>query len=336
MTSKHESARRRQATTIPSDGLPASLPGGDPQTPTMDLLDRFRDYLAREKRFSPHTVEAYCRDVELFARSLGDTSFDEAERYDVRQFLIEELRAHEATTAGRRLAGVRKFFDYLVKQGVIARNVAGTTRYPKTRKHVPTHLSVDETFALLDGMKDDETVLGARDRAVFEMLYGTGLRVGELTSLDVGVVDLREGYVRVLGKGGKEREVPVGGAALRALEAWLRARSLLSPTPGERALFLNARGGRLTPRGVQYLLRQRCLTTPHLWKTISPHALRHSYATHLLVNGADLRYIQALLGHASLATTQKYTHAGIEQLMAVYDRAHPHARGRTPALKEPE
>jgi len=301
----------------------------------MELLDRFRDYLAREKRFSPHTVEAYCRDVELFATSLGDTALDEAERYDVRAFLVEELSAHEATTAGRRLAGVRKFFDFLVKQGLVERNVAGTTRYPKTRKHVPTHLSVDETFALLDGMKDDPSELGTRDRAVFELLYGTGLRVGELTSLDVGAIDLAEGYVRVLGKGSKEREVPIGGAALRALAEWLRVRPSLAPRAGERAVFLNARGTRLTPRGVQYLLRRRCLLTPHLWKTVSPHALRHSYATHLLINGADLRYIQALLGHASLATTQKYTHAGIEQLMAVYDRAHPHARGRTPRTKEP-
>ena len=299
------------------------------------LLDRFRDYLAHEKRYSAHTVEAYCRDVELFAASLGTTTLDEAERYDVRSFLVDELSVHEATTAGRRLAGVRKFFDFLVKQGVVGRNVAGATRYPKTRKHVPTHLSVDEAFALLDGMKDDATPLGARDRAVFEMLYGTGLRVGEITSLDLGAFDAREGFVRVLGKGSKEREVPVGGAAQRALEEWQRVRGALSPRPGERALFLNARGTRLTPRGVQYLLRRRCLLTPHLLKTVSPHALRHSYATHLLINGADLRYIQALLGHASLATTQKYTHAGIEQLMAVYDRAHPHASGRPSTRKEP-
>jgi integrase/recombinase XerC len=258
---------------------------------------------------------------------LDERPLDEVERHDVRAFLAGQMADHQATSVGRRLAGLRRFFRYLVKRGHLEHDPTTGTRYPKARRALPPFLNVDEAKALLDGVLDD-TPPGRRDRAILELLYGTGVRVGELTSLNVPDLRFGEGLVRVLGKGGKEREVPFGGKAAEALQAWLLARPSLVKDPGQPALFLNYKGGRLTARSVQNMLHQRLLQVEGLFKSVSPHGLRHSYATHLLGAGADLRFIQELLGHASLATTQKYTPTGIRQLMEVYDKAHPHARKR--------
>lgn len=327
------------------------------------VLGRFHDYLAKERRYSPHTVAAYMGDVRRFLAQVGassapespatataDTSaeaeataspgtssretapapapkLDEIERWELRDFLAREMRSHSARTVSRRLASVRKFFDYLQRREGFEHNATTGIRYPKTRRRIPRHLSVDESEHLLDSL-DEESILGIRDRAILELLYGAGIRVGEIAGLDLRDLDLREGILRVMGKGQKEREVPVGRMAANALARWLKKRNELVADPDDPALFVNHRGTRLTPRGYQYLLRKRSLQAPGMHAPIHPHGLRHTYATHLLADGADLRYIQALLGHASLATTEQYMHAGIERLMDAYDKAHPHAHGR--------
>ena len=292
-----------------------------------EVFEAFERYLRDERRLSPNTVRAYGEDVLLMLDYLEQRPLQEIERHDVRAFLAHEIARASASTVGRRLAGIRSFFEFCVRRGHLEASPVTGIRYPKTPRTVPRHLGVDEAFALLDGLEDD-TPLGLRDRAMLELLYGTGLRVGEAAALSLEDLDWRGGVVRVLGKGGKEREVPFGGAAAAALERWLAARAQLLRDVDERALFLNYRGGRLSARSFQKILARRLLETPGLFSTVTPHGLRHSYATHLLDSGADLRYIQELLGHATLATTQKYTHAGIEQLVRVYDQAHPHARRR--------
>jgi integrase/recombinase XerC len=230
------------------------------------------------------------------------------------------------TSVVRKLATLRTFFRYLKREGIIEKNPAKLVATPKGGKDLPHALTVDEAFRLLDA-PNAHNPLGSRDRAILELLYSSGLRVGELTSLTLDDVDLGGGIVRVMGKGGKERLVPIGSKAVEALRSYLERRGELkkegeSPTP---YLFLNRRGGRLTPRSVA-----RMITTYRLRGGIateaSPHTFRHSFATHLLDAGADLRGIQELLGHASLSTTQKYTHVSSAKLMEVYDRTHPRAR----------
>jgi len=289
-------------------------------------IDRFMTYLASERNVSPHTVEAYGGDLARFHEFVvgergEDAGVEAVDHLLIRRWMALLHRDHKKSSIGRKLAAVRAFFRYLVRQGMASRNPAGLVSTPRREKRVPYHLNIDEVTALVESPREAD-LLSIRDRAILETLYSCGVRVSELTGLDVGGVDLEEGLVRVFGKGGKERVVPVGRHARQALAGYLAARG--NP-PLDTPLFLNARGGRLTSRSVARIIDRYILKLATIRK-ISPHTLRHTFATHMLEGGADLRAIQELLGHASLSTTQKYTHVSIDRLMEVYDKAHPKAR----------
>jgi len=310
-------------------------------------LDGFERHLRAERNFSPHTRRAYAADVGQLAAFVGEGRGPQAVRAeDVRGFLAARHGGQSPATLGRKLAALRSFFRHLVRGGVCRADPTIGIPAPRAPRGLPRPLPVDDCHALLDGetqaaaagatateaagsAASAESAAALRDRAMFELLYGTGVRVGELVALDVRDVDLHGGVVRVWGKGGKERVLPLPGQARQALARWLAARrhrgALAEP------LFPSLRGrrgaapGRLDPRDVRRRLRKRALEAG-LPGRVHPHRLRHSYATHLLDMGADLRAIQELLGHASLSTTQRYTAVSAERLVAVYDRAHPRAR----------
>jgi len=292
-------------------------------------IDRFQQFLTVERNLSGHTCAAYRRDLGEFRKFLatyGGAAAADLQRVDhllLRRYLAELHQRNQRTSIARKLSALRTFFRYLVREGVLPANPAEAVATPKRNRYLPKTLSVDEATALME-RGHGTTVLALRDRAILELLYSSGLRVSELTGLNVGGLDLRENLVRVLGKGRKERIVPVGRKAHEALSAYLEARGAVSD---DQPLFINHRGRRLTPRSVQRHLKVRLLKAGVL-KDISPHALRHSFATHLLDGGADLRAIQELLGHASLSTTQRYTQVSVDQLMVVYDRAHPRSKKR--------
>jgi integrase/recombinase XerC len=289
-------------------------------------ISAFKSYLATVRSVSPHTLDAYASDLAQFAefvrreqgRAAGVAAVD---HLLIRRWLALLHKDHRKSSIGRKLAALRAFFKYLVREGRLVKNPAELVSTPKKEKRVPFHLTIDEVTALVEAPRDGD-LLALRDRAILETLYSCGIRVSELTGLDVGAVDLEEGLVRVHGKGGKERIVPVGLQARRAIVDYLAARN----GPSHDAPFLlNARGGRLTSRSVARTMDKYILKLATI-KKISPHTLRHTFATHMLEAGADLRAIQELLGHASLSTTQKYTHVSIDRLMEVYDKAHPKAR----------
>jgi integrase/recombinase XerC len=296
--------------------------------------------LAAERGMSPHTRRAYLGDLRQFAKHLGpDRAPAATTAADVRGFLAALHRSRSASTLGRKLSALRSFFGFLVREGVRDADPSLGIPAPRLRPGLPRPLAVDDCIALVKGgpVPDGDPRRALRDGALAELLYGTGIRVAELCGLDVRDVDLHRGEVRVWGKGGRERVVPVPEAARSALAAWLAARR--GPGVLGEPLFpaLRARRGeaprRLDPRDVRRLLRRRSLRSG-LVERVHPHRLRHSYATHLLDMGADLREIQELLGHASLSTTQKYTAVSMARLQEVYDRAHPRAR-RSPAGARP-
>ncbi len=309
--------------------------------------DEFARYLATERGASPRTVVAYGRDLDQFralfverrGREPVPTRIDTAE---VRAYLAALFGRHDASTLARKLSSLRAFFRFLVRRGEVKDNPAELVRSPKRKRALPRALSVDATFAVVEApvppsrRHDAEQpappapanhASRVRDRALLEMLYGAGLRVSECCGLDIDDIDRGAdgALVRVRhGKGGKERIVPLGSVALAALDAYLEVRDQLAG-PEPHALFRNHRGGRLTPRSVQRHLAGYAAATG---TSATPHALRHSFATHLLDGGADLRAIQELLGHASLASTQIYTKVSLDHLMKVYDGAHPHSHAK--------
>ena len=294
------------------------------------LLQRFETHLRDERNLSPHTCAAYLRDLRAFRAFLTevlgwpDDGLKDLARVDtivVRRYLAHLYRTHRKSSMARKLASVRTFFRFLVREGLLEHNPGEGVATPKQDKYLPTTLSVDEIFALLDREPGVKPQL-VRDRAIFELLYSCGLRISELTALNVSDLDISRALVRVLGKGRKERILPVGGKALAAISDYLALRDRKA---ADSPLFLNARGGRLGQRSIQRNLKKHLLQAGILSQA-SPHSLRHSFATHLLDGGADLRAIQELLGHASLSTTQKYTQVSVDHLMKVYDQAHPRGR----------
>ena len=304
-----------------------------------ELIERFLEHLRVERNASAHTLRSYASDLEQFRSFLWSAGFhrDEkkgdirAEKIDhlaIRAYLSRLYREHKKSSLARKLAAQRSFFRYLVDEGLIKRSPAEIVATPKQEKNLPSFLSVDEVFALVE-KPDRATLWGARDRAILETLYSCGIRVSELVGLSDGNVDFELGIVRVYGKGRKERIVPIGGKAIEALRAYLPRRDEVlarRKKSGPRApLFINPRGTRLTARSVARLLQKHVLRSGLLRK-VSPHALRHTFATHLLDAGADLRAIQEMLGHVSLSTTQRYTHVSMDKLMEVYDKAHPRAK----------
>jgi integrase/recombinase XerC len=288
-------------------------------------IRRFLRVLAVERNASPHTLEAYGRDLEQFrsfiAETEGSVPLPAVTHLMIRRWIASLHGSTARSTIGRKVAAVRSFMRHLLRTGVLAANPAELVTSPRREKKLPHHLGIDEITALVTAPSGGGHLV-LRDAAILETLYSCGLRVSELTSLDRRDLDLEERLVRVQGKGGKERIVPVGGYAGRAIRAYLETRGEVPPTA---PLFLNARGGRLTRRGVALVVDRHMLRIAAMRK-VSPHSLRHTFATHLLESGADLRGIQELLGHASLSTTQKYTHVSIDRLMAVYDQAHPKSR----------
>lgn len=286
-----------------------------------------------ERNLSYHTKRNYLSDLRQFREFLLKNGLDKPSDVDqtvIRAFLASLYRGRiKKTTVSRKVASLRAFFKFLLREGKIGYNPAQMVQAPKADKYLPSFLSIDEVFSLL-GVKFESNVSGLRDRAIVEFLYSAGVRVGELTGLNVADVDFSNSLVKVRGKGRKERIVPVGGPALSALREYISSR----PAGGKNKdgsyagapLFLNRSGSRLTPRSVRRII-DKYMTLSGIGRKISPHALRHTFATHLMDAGADLRVIQELLGHESLSTTQKYTSVSVTRLMEVYDRSHPRAGG---------
>jgi len=291
-----------------------------------EAIAAFLRYLDRERNASPHTRRAYGQDLEQFSAhartELGrDARVTEIDHLLVRSYLAGLHRQGlSKSSAARKLASLRAFFRYLCREGIVERNPARALLSPRVARRIPTHLSEADVAQIVDFTPERES--DWRTRAILELLYGAGLRCGELVALDTDDLDAATRLVRVRGKGDKERIVPYGSHAQEAITAYLRWRAAQSP-PSE-ALLVNARGGRLSDRSVRTLLRLRILSVATTLK-VTPHTLRHAFATHLLERGADLRAIQELLGHASLSTTQRYTHVNARHLLSVYVKSHPRA-----------
>lgn len=291
-------------------------------------IGRFLDELRREN-VSPHTLRSYAADLRQFLEYFSPPGTEpprpaDFDPLDIREWLGDLYRQRLSTvTLRRKLAALRSFFKYLVRLGLVGANVPRLIRTPKAPKTLPRVMTAEQTNSLIDAVAEDrlKQAYPARDLAIFELLYGCGLRVSELAGLNLDDLDRRERWLRVRGKGKKERQVPYGSKAAEALERYL---SIRSARAGETALFVNRLGTRLTDRGIRRIVK--------LYSTLlagdpslHPHSFRHAFATHLLADGADLRAIQELLGHSRLSTTQKYTQVSLNELMAVYDKAHPKA-----------
>lgn len=286
-------------------------------------VEKFLRYLEYEKNASPHTLTCYRGDLEDFERSVGERPIEKVDLFSLRRFLADlKAKNLQKITVARKLSTLRSFFKFLCREGYLKTNPAAGVRTPKQEKHLPKVLGVEEVAQLLEGPAN--TFQGLRDQAILETLYSSGLRVSELTRLDIPHVDFIGGVVKVLGKGKKERLSPIGEEALRAIRGYLEKRKELKRVRDSQILFVNPRGGRLTDRSVRRVL-DRAIKKTSLAYHISPHTLRHSFATHLLDRGADLRAVQELLGHQHLSTTQIYTHVTAERLKKVYDKAHPRA-----------
>ncbi|HXV82693.1 MAG TPA: tyrosine recombinase XerC [Candidatus Binatia bacterium] len=300
-----------------------------------ELIQHYADHLRNERNVSPHTLRNYLSDLIQFNQFLTKRGLclNAGETVDVRKVDIHVVRTYLAaltknrrkSSMGRKLAALKGFFRYLVANRHIEKDPLLLIHSPKQEKPLPHFLSVDEVFQLLGGIKVDSS-LDVRDRAILEVFYSTGIRAAELVGLHWSDIDFQLGILRVVGKGSKERIVPIGEVALKTLQDYaqeLRKKWGL-PSTGENPVFLNHRGGRITTRSVARVVEKHLRETGIAVK-MGPHGLRHSFATHLLNSGADLRVIQELLGHASLSTTQRYTHLNLDQLTAVYDKAHPRA-----------
>ncbi|MGA3279547.1 MAG: tyrosine recombinase XerC [Smithella sp.] len=300
------------------------------------IIEDFQSYLEVEKNVSAHTCIAYLADIHEFNSFLLDNNFiknqDEiinAEPETIREYLSCLYRRKvKKVTVNRKVSSLRAFFKYVLRTGKISHNPAEMIQTLKTEKHMPAFLSVDEMFELLK-TQDDNSVLSLRNRAMLEVFYSSGLRLGELAGLNLNDLDFNQKLVKVRGKGRKERIVPVGEPALTAVGEYLKKvvqiRKDADANVFNKPLFVNARGKRITARSIARIVNE-VTGKSGIGRKISPHALRHSFATHLLNAGADLRSIQELLGHESLSTTQKYTAVNINRMMEVYDKAHPRTK----------
>lgn len=294
-------------------------------------LQQFQQYIAVEKNLSPRTVDAYVRDLEQFydflhSNNMVDPGSDWLSQVDVlllRQYLAQLHRRCGRTSISRKISSIKVFFRFLVREGVLEMSPVDGLSTPRREQYLPKVLGAEQVTTLLEQPVSGERLLVLRDLALFELIYSCGLRVSEVTRLNVTSIDLAGHQVRVLGKGNKERILPIGRQACAALEEYLAERG--GDVGPDDPLFLNHRGGRLTARSVQRNLKNRLIRL-NLPADVTPHALRHSFATHLLDAGADLRFIQELLGHASLSTTQRYTKVSFSHLTDTYDRCHPRSR----------
>lgn len=282
-------------------------------------IDKYVRYLEIEKNASQHTVLNYKKDLEEFKAFLGELKIEEVNYLTLRKFLgLLKERNLKSRSISRKLSSLRGFFRFLSREGLLKNDPSSSLSSPKLEKHLPVFLTEDEITRLMES-PDIKELSGFRDRAILETFYSTGMRVSELVGLNQESIDFISGVVKVMGKGKKERLTPIGDRALLAIREYLEHRHNTLP-----AVFLNKNGRRLTVRGVRLIL-DKYVRRLALRENISPHSLRHSFATHLLNRGADLRSVQELLGHANLSTTQIYTHLTTDRLKSVYDKAHPRA-----------
>jgi integrase/recombinase XerC len=285
-------------------------------------IDKFINYLKLEKNVSRHTITNYTIDLNAFSLFTGETDIGAVDRLALRRFLAElRSKNYAKRTIARKLASLRSFFKFLYREGYIKSNPVTAISSPRLDKKLPKFLDIGKITRLMLA-PDAKTPTGLRDRAILETLYSCGIRVSELVGLDVNDVDFISGVIKVMGKGSKERMVPIGDQALGSIRKYTESRDKRGKS--KDAVFLNSRGGRLTDRSVRRVL-DKYIHMCSIEENISPHSLRHSFATHLLDRGADLRSVQELLGHMNLSTTQIYTHVTMERLKSVYDKAHPRA-----------
>jgi len=306
------------------------------------FIQQFIHYLSLEKNASPHTCRCYRKDLEgfedflkssgMYLNPAGIVEIKRVDRLAIRKYMSFLHRKNKKSSIARKISTLRSFFKYLIREQVISSNPAKSVSTPKVEKTLPTTLSVDEAFRLMESpqsLPEKSSDLSKenrlRDRAILELLYSSGLRVSELVGLNLNQLNSDLGIARVMGKGRKERIVPVGVKAIEALKAYLEDRGVFR---GEDPIFVNSFGGRLTTRSVGRLMKKYTRQSG-IFRKVSPHSLRHTFATHLLDAGADIREIQEMLGHSSLSTTQRYTHVSMGKLMEVYDRAHPRSFGNT-------
>ena len=293
-------------------------------------IDKFINYLRVERNASNHTTTNYAVDLGSFSSFLGEKDIDQVDNLFIRRFLAEmRSKNYSKRTIARKLASLRSFFKFLYREGHITTNPISAISTPKLDKKLPKFLDVQKMTKLIEA-PDESDIAGSRDRAILETLYSTGIRVSELVGLNIDSVDFISGVVKVFGKGQKERMVPIGEPAVNAIRRYVAKRAKVSkglkrkPLDSSKAIFLNKSGRRLTDRSVRRII-DKYIRICSIEEKISPHSIRHSFATHLLDRGADLRSVQELLGHMNLSTTQIYTHVTMERLKSVYDKAHPRA-----------
>ncbi len=293
-----------------------------------EWVDRYLDELAQQRRQSPHTVSNYRRDLHVLAGLIAESSdsitYCTLQGHHIRRFMAQlHARGLGGRSLARMLSAWRGFYRWLGLRGEVSANPVEGVKAPKSPRALPKVLSPDEANRLLDHAGGDSLEL--RDQAMFELFYSSGLRLAELAALDLACLhDVAEGEIKVFGKRGKERHVPVGGKAREAIERWAQQRALVA-LPDETALFVGQRGARIHPRVIEERLKQRALTQG-LPVNVHPHMLRHSFASHMLQSSGDLRAVQEMLGHASIASTQVYNHLDFQHLAQVYDKAHPRAK----------
>ncbi|MDP3042625.1 MAG: tyrosine recombinase XerC [Candidatus Omnitrophota bacterium] len=285
-------------------------------------IEKFVRYLEIEKNYSPHTVINYKLDLQGFNKFIAGTELGKINYLDLRKYLaVLKEKNFRNRTVGRRLSALRSFFRFLCREGYLKTNPILLLSSPKSEKHLPSFMTEDEVYRLIESAfaKTQDDFLGLRDRAILEVFYSSGLRISELAGLNLEDIDFISGILKIRGKGKKERIVPIGETALAAVKKYLEKRKKQAD-----ALFLNNHHRRISPRGIRFLLT-KYLKASGIKPGVSAHTFRHSFATHLLNRGADLRTVQELLGHANLSSTQIYTHLTTDKLKSVYDKAHPHA-----------
>ena len=306
---------------------------GAPSARSAALVEGFLAHLANERRLSPHTLAGYGRDLRALTELAGASPVDGLQPHELRRFVAQlHSRGLDGRSLARALSAWRGFYRYLARDHGLTKDPCAGLRAPKSKKALPEALSPDEAARLMDLPGDDD--LAVRDRAIFELFYSSGLRLAELAGLAPNDLDFEDATVRVTGKGSKTRVVPVGAQARAALRAWLAGRAQVV-RPGERALFVSRAGTRLSPRAIQARVRYWGLKLG-LPANVHPHVLRHSFASHVLQSSGDLRAVQEMLGHASISTTQVYTHLDFQYLAKVYDQARPRARKKTQSPAKPK
>ncbi|MCK9227572.1 MAG: tyrosine recombinase XerC [Syntrophorhabdaceae bacterium] len=285
------------------------------------VAKEFYKYLDNEKGAAHNTLRAYRSDIEDFVRFIEKSPADLIDHNTIRAYIVDVYKDLKKSSLARKVSAIKVFFKFMKKKGYIDENTSLIIRSPRIEKHLPKFYTIDEMFHFLDFLPR-KGWLNARNLAIFELMYSSGMRAAEVLAMDREDLHLEGMWARVTGKGGKERIVPFGEKAKGALEAYLELAGKIEKFNANKALFINFRGDRLTYRGLLRIMKKHQIKA-HLFKNLALHGIRHSFATHMLDNGADLRGIQELLGHSKLSTTQRYTHISVDKLMEIYDKSHP-------------